>query len=161
MTTSEAPQKFHDFGGTPLDRMQELPGTTDTFDQAWNLGHRGWSIRCLGGSKLMWNAVGAIFALSPGAAVASTAVTAQNSGTELDAKVQSFLERHRGTWRDLNGNFRQTGVQAAASHEIVRPWRLSGSVNRFQNDLDALDTILFFRPGGRSRCPGRRTTPGT
>jgi hypothetical protein len=31
-----------------------------------------------------------------------------------------------------------------ASQEIVRPWRMTGSVNWFQNDIDALDTILFF-----------------
>jgi hypothetical protein len=42
------------------------------------------------------------------------------------------------------GNFRQTGVQLTASHEIVRAWRLTGSVNWFQNDIEALDTILFF-----------------
>jgi len=50
----------------------------------------------------MQNVLRAILALSLGAAVAPTAVTAQNSSTELDAKVQSFLERRRGTWRDLN-----------------------------------------------------------
>ena len=42
------------------------------------------------------------------------------------------------------GNFRQTGVQLTASQEIVRPWRMTGSVNWFQNDIEALDTILFF-----------------
>jgi outer membrane receptor protein involved in Fe transport len=42
------------------------------------------------------------------------------------------------------GNFRQTGVQVTASHEIVRPWRVTASVNWFQNDIEALDTILFF-----------------
>lgn len=31
-----------------------------------------------------------------------TAMSAQNRGTELDATVQAFLDRHRGTWRDLN-----------------------------------------------------------
>ena len=45
---------------------------------------------------------------------------------------------------DNAGNFRQTGVQLMASQEIVRPWRMTGSVNWFQNDIDALDTILFF-----------------
>ena len=50
----------------------------------------------------MRNVLRAILTLSLGAAVASTAMTAQNSSTELDAKVQSFLEKHRGTWRDLN-----------------------------------------------------------
>ncbi len=47
------------------------------------------------------------------------------------------------------GNFRQTGVQLTASQEIARPWRMTGSVNWFQNDIDALETILFF--------PTRRT----
>ena len=42
------------------------------------------------------------------------------------------------------GNFRQTGVQVTAAHEVVRPWRITGSVNWFQNDIEALDTILFF-----------------
>ena len=31
-----------------------------------------------------------------------------------------------------------------ASQEIVRPWRVTGSVNLFQNDIDPIDTILFF-----------------
>ena len=42
------------------------------------------------------------------------------------------------------GNFRQTGIQVTASQEIVRPWRMTGSVNVFQNDVDPLETILFF-----------------
>jgi outer membrane cobalamin receptor len=42
------------------------------------------------------------------------------------------------------GNFRQTGVQLTTSHELVRAWRLTGSVNWFQNDIEAPDTILFF-----------------
>jgi outer membrane receptor protein involved in Fe transport len=42
------------------------------------------------------------------------------------------------------GNFRQTGVQVTASQQIARPWRMTGSVNWFQNDIEALDTILFF-----------------
>lgn len=42
------------------------------------------------------------------------------------------------------GNFRQSGVQLTASQQIVRPWRLTASVNWFQNDIDALDTMLFF-----------------
>jgi predicted O-methyltransferase YrrM len=31
-----------------------------------------------------------------------TIAGAQNRSTELDATVQAFLEKHRGTWRDLN-----------------------------------------------------------
>jgi outer membrane receptor protein involved in Fe transport len=42
------------------------------------------------------------------------------------------------------GNFRQTGVQVTASQDIVRAWRVTGSVNWFRNDIEALDTILFF-----------------
>lgn len=42
------------------------------------------------------------------------------------------------------GNFRQTGVQLTASQEIVRPWRMTGSVNWYQNDIDGLETVLFF-----------------
>ena len=42
------------------------------------------------------------------------------------------------------GNFRQTGVQLMASHDIIRAWRMTGSVNWFRNDVDPLETILFF-----------------
>lgn len=42
------------------------------------------------------------------------------------------------------GNFRQTGVQLTASHQIARAWRATGSVNWFQNDIEAFDTMLFF-----------------
>jgi predicted O-methyltransferase YrrM len=37
-----------------------------------------------------------------GAAVLSTSAAGQDRRTPLDATVQAFLERHRGTWRDLN-----------------------------------------------------------
>ena len=60
------------------------------------------------------------------------------------------------------GNFRQTGVQLTASHEIVRPWRMTGSVNWFQNDIEALDTILFFptrRPFTLSALEGPHLGP--
>jgi len=36
------------------------------------------------------------------AATLSTSVTGQDRAAELDAGVQAFLDRHRGTWRDLN-----------------------------------------------------------
>jgi outer membrane receptor protein involved in Fe transport len=42
------------------------------------------------------------------------------------------------------GNFRQTGVQVTASHDIVGAWRMAGSANWFRNDIDPLETILFF-----------------
>lgn len=35
-------------------------------------------------------------------ALAMTAFPAQDQHAELDRKVQAFLERHRGTWHDLN-----------------------------------------------------------
>jgi caffeoyl-CoA O-methyltransferase len=40
--------------------------------------------------------------LALGAAVLSTSAAGQDRRTPLDATVQAFLERHRGTWRDLN-----------------------------------------------------------
>jgi caffeoyl-CoA O-methyltransferase len=36
------------------------------------------------------------------AAAGMFSVEAQNRGADLDASVQAFLDRHRGTWRDLN-----------------------------------------------------------
>jgi outer membrane receptor protein involved in Fe transport len=42
------------------------------------------------------------------------------------------------------GNFRQTGVQLTTSQDIVRAWRMTGSVNWFHNDVDPLETTLFF-----------------
>ena len=54
------------------------------------------------------------------------------------------------------GNFRQTGVQLMASQEIARPWRMTGSVNWFQNDIDALDTILFFPTRRSFTLPGSK-----
>jgi outer membrane receptor protein involved in Fe transport len=42
------------------------------------------------------------------------------------------------------GNFRQTGVHVTASQEIVRAWRVTGSANWFHNDIDPLETTLFF-----------------
>lgn len=36
------------------------------------------------------------------AAAVSTSVTGQDRTAALDSTVQTFLERHRGTWRDLN-----------------------------------------------------------
>jgi outer membrane receptor protein involved in Fe transport len=54
------------------------------------------------------------------------------------------------------GNFRQTGVQFTASQEIVRSWRLTGSVNWFHNDNDPLDTILFFPTRRSFSLPGSK-----
>ena len=36
------------------------------------------------------------------AAMLSTSAAGQDQGGALDSRVQTFLERHRGTWRDLN-----------------------------------------------------------
>lgn len=36
------------------------------------------------------------------AALLSTGITGQDRSAQLDGTVQAFLERHRGTWRDLN-----------------------------------------------------------
>ena len=52
------------------------------------------------------------------------------------------------------GNFRQTGVQFMATHDVVRAWRMSGSVNWFYNDVDPLETILFFPTRRPFSLPG-------
>jgi hypothetical protein len=52
------------------------------------------------------------------------------------------------------GNFRQTGIQVTASQDIVRSWRLTGSVNWFHNDIDPLETTLFFPTRRQFALPG-------
>ena len=52
------------------------------------------------------------------------------------------------------GNFRQTGVQLTASQDIVGGWRTTGSVNWFHNDIDSLETILFFPTRRPFSLPG-------
>ncbi len=42
------------------------------------------------------------------------------------------------------GQSLQTGVELVAEHQLARPWRVSGSVNWFVNDIDALETTLLF-----------------
>ena len=42
------------------------------------------------------------------------------------------------------GNSRQTGVQLLLEHQVRRPWRASGSVNVFRNNIDAFETTLLF-----------------
>jgi hypothetical protein len=42
------------------------------------------------------------------------------------------------------GNSRQTGIEVLAEHAVAAPWRLSGGVNWFRNEIDALETTLFF-----------------
>ena len=48
--------------------------------------------------RLMLGLVGSLLL----AATLSTSVTGQDPTAELDARVRAFLDRHRGTWRDLN-----------------------------------------------------------
>jgi outer membrane receptor protein involved in Fe transport len=52
------------------------------------------------------------------------------------------------------GNFRQTGVQVTASHEIAPVWRVTGSANWFHNDIDPLETMLFFPTRRPFSLPG-------
>jgi hypothetical protein len=42
------------------------------------------------------------------------------------------------------GNSRQLGVQVLLDQQLAEPWRVSGSVNVYQNAIDAFDTILLF-----------------
>ena len=42
------------------------------------------------------------------------------------------------------GNSTQTGVEVIAQHQIAGPWRVTGSVNWFTNEIDALRTTLLF-----------------
>ena len=42
------------------------------------------------------------------------------------------------------GNSAQTGIEVIVEQQIAAPWRLSGSVNWFTNDIEALETTLLF-----------------
>ncbi|MDH3205795.1 MAG: TonB-dependent receptor [Gemmatimonadota bacterium] len=42
------------------------------------------------------------------------------------------------------GNSKQTGVQLVFDQDLAAPWHVSGSVNWFVNDIDALETTLLF-----------------
>ena len=42
------------------------------------------------------------------------------------------------------GNSRQTGVQLLLEDQIMTPWRVSGSLNVFRNNIEAFTTILLF-----------------
>ena len=42
------------------------------------------------------------------------------------------------------GDSTQTGVELLLEQDIGDPWRLSGGVNWYRNDIDAFDTILLF-----------------
>ena len=42
------------------------------------------------------------------------------------------------------GNSTQTGVEVLLEQDIVDQWRLSGGATWYRNDIDALETVLFF-----------------
>ncbi len=42
------------------------------------------------------------------------------------------------------GNSAQTGIEVLLEQQIRNSWRLSGSANWFKNNIDALETTLFF-----------------
>jgi hypothetical protein len=42
------------------------------------------------------------------------------------------------------GRATQTGVQAVADQQVTSPWRVSGSVNWYVHDIDAINTTLLF-----------------
>ncbi len=42
------------------------------------------------------------------------------------------------------GNSAQTGIEIILEQQIAAPWSVSGSINWFTNDIEALDTILLF-----------------
>jgi outer membrane receptor protein involved in Fe transport len=42
------------------------------------------------------------------------------------------------------GNSRQTGVEVLFEQRVREPWRVSGGVNWFRNDIDAFETTLLF-----------------
>jgi outer membrane receptor protein involved in Fe transport len=42
------------------------------------------------------------------------------------------------------GNSAQTGIQVLLSQDILDPWRVSGNLNWYQNDIDPLETTLLF-----------------
>jgi hypothetical protein len=57
------------------------------------------------------------------------------------------------------GNSRQTGVQVVAEQQVGRPWRMSGSVNVYRNNIDAFTTTLLFpTPRPFALAAARETT---
>jgi outer membrane receptor protein involved in Fe transport len=42
------------------------------------------------------------------------------------------------------GNSTQSGVEVVVEQRVAGPWRVNGSVNWFVNDIEALETTLFF-----------------
>jgi outer membrane receptor protein involved in Fe transport len=42
------------------------------------------------------------------------------------------------------GDSRQTGLQIVAEQRLAAPWRVTGSVNAFRNDIEAFEAVLLF-----------------
>ena len=42
------------------------------------------------------------------------------------------------------GNSQQTGIQLLVEQQVTTPWRVSGSINVFRNNIDAFSTVLLF-----------------
>lgn len=54
------------------------------------------------------------------------------------------------------GHARQTGVQLVAEQQVAGPWGVSGSVNWFVHDIDALETMLLFPTARPFTIPASR-----
>lgn len=54
------------------------------------------------------------------------------------------------------GRAAQTGVQLVAEQQLASPWRVSGSVNWYVHDIDAIQTTLFFPTERPFFAPGSR-----
>jgi outer membrane receptor protein involved in Fe transport len=54
------------------------------------------------------------------------------------------------------GNSAQTGIQVLLSQEIIEPWRVSGNLNWYQNDIDPLQTELLFPTRRPFSLPGSK-----
>ena len=54
------------------------------------------------------------------------------------------------------GHARQTGVQLVAEQQVAGPWGVSGSVNWFVHDIDALATTLLFPTARPFTIPASR-----
>lgn len=54
------------------------------------------------------------------------------------------------------GRATQTGAQLVAEQQVTAPWRVSGSVNWYVHDIDALNTTLLFPTARPFSAPGSR-----
>lgn len=52
------------------------------------------------------------------------------------------------------GNSTQTGLQVLVSQDVGGPWQVSGNVNWYRNDIDALETTLLFPTRRAFALPG-------